>query len=450
MDRRTFLALSASLLSGCQQNQSEQPTEAPLPDRVELEWVADGDWNPTDMAFLPDRDLRYILTHSGEVLLHDADGLRDESLIDLTDQVVTEWEMGMLGIELHPEFADNGRLFLRYSAEPRAGTPEDYSHTFVLSEYQVSDDGTRVDSESERTVVEIPEPQKFHNAGDILFGPEGHLYLPTGDGGNEGDTGPGHADDWYAANEGGNGQDTSENLLGGILRIDVDAEPSEHHRTDGDAPDAPDGDHGYAIPEDNPLVNEEGHRDEYYAWGMRNPWRLSFDDERLFAIDVGQDRWEEVNLVEKGGNYGWNVKEGTHCFDTENMEEHLDECPDETPEDVRGGEPLIDPIIEYPNEEPTDGTVNGDSIIGGHHYRGTDIPGLEGRFVFGDINPAGRLFVGTPSTDEESTEMWETDVLNFTDETADYVGLIHSLARDPEGELYILAREGIYRVTSVD
>jgi len=136
--------------------------------------------------------------------------------------------------------------------------------------------------------------------------------------------------DWYDANAGGNGQDVSENLLGSILRIDVDVDVDGNGGGD---------DRNYAIPDDNPLVGTGG-LDEHYAWGFRNPWRMSFGpDGRLFAADVGQNAYEEVDVVERGGNYGWNVREGTHCFEAES-------CPDETPD----GDPLVDPIIEYPHD----------------------------------------------------------------------------------------------------
>jgi len=198
-------------------------------------------------------------------------------------------------------------------------------------EFDACADGRRVRRDSERTVLEIPEPQGNHNAGDLAFGPDGHLYVAVGDGGSGGDRGRGHVEDWYDANEGGNGQDVTENLLGSVLRIDVDG------RDDGKA---------YAIPEDNPLVGREG-LDEHFAWGLRNPWRMSFDGKELYVADVGQFAREEVSLVTNGGNYGWNVREGIECFGA-------DDCPDETPPDVRGGEPLVDPVVEYPHSGDAD------------------------------------------------------------------------------------------------
>jgi glucose/arabinose dehydrogenase len=404
--------------------------DAPLPDAVGLETLAAGLQAPVDVAVAPDAGRRYVADQPGRIYLHDDEGLREEPLLDLGDRVTAGGERGLLGIALHPEFAANRRLFVRYSSPPRPGTPDDYSHTFVLSEFTATDDGADVDAGSERVVLEIPEPQGNHNAGSIAFGPDGLLYVGVGDGGAGGDRGEGHVDDWYDDTAGGNGQNTTENRLGGILRIDVDGGASETPRDGGGgAADGPD-DRPYAVPEDNPLVDADEHRDAYYAWGLRNPWRFSFDGEAFYVADVGQNRYEEVNLVERGGNYGWNVKEGTHCYGA-------DDCPDRTPEDVRGGEPLLDPVIEYPNESPTADEVNGRSVIGGHVYRGSALPGLEGRYVFGDLAARGRLFVSTPP--ENGTDgLWPTEVVPVVDDHAGKIGRILSFGREPDGELYVL------------
>ncbi|MFB6352911.1 MAG: sorbosone dehydrogenase family protein, partial [Halobacteriales archaeon] len=318
-------------------------------------------------------------------------------------------EKGLLGIALHPDFAANRRLFLRYSAPRRPGTPENYSHTFVLSEFAATADGRRIRRESERPLLEIPEPQANHNAGDLAFGPDGHLFVPVGDGGAAGDQGPGHADDWYDAVPGGNGQDVTENRLGSVLRIDVDEST---------------GDRGYGVPDDNPLVGRPGY-DELYAWGLRNPWRLSFDGEDGYVADVGQNRYEEVDRLEKGGNYGWNVKEGTHCY-------AAGSCPDRTPEAVRGGEPLLDPVIEYAHGGSP---VGGVSVIGGHVYRGDALPGLAGTYVFGDLAANGRLFAATP---RDTDGQWPVRVLEVADADADKLGRLYSFGRDADGEVYAL------------
>ncbi|ELZ20924.1 PQQ-dependent sugar dehydrogenase [Natrinema limicola] len=402
---------------------------------VGIETVAEGLTAPTSLTVADeDADRRFITDQTGQIYVHGPDGLEDEPFLDISDQLVEFMEFderGLLGLAFHPEFADNGQFYVRYSSPPRDGTPEEYDHTFVLSEFQTaSDDNATADPDSERVILEIPEPQFNHNSGNICFGPDGYLYVGTGDGGGANDTGTGHVDDWYDENDGGNGQDTQENLLGAILRIDVDQEGETTP---------------YAIPDDNPLVDQEGELGEHYAWGFRNPWGMSFTDGgELLAADVGQNLFESVNHVQRGGNYSWNVKEGTHCFSTEMPSEPPQNCPQRTPEDVRGGEPLLDPVIEYPHEvsvlEPELGAENGGgnetdagnettsgtetaagnetasgtgvggegvsggqigvSVTGGSLYEGGEISDLEGTYVFGDWsidgqNP-GTVFLARP------------------------------------------------------
>jgi glucose/arabinose dehydrogenase len=254
--------------------------------------------------------------------------------------------------------------------------------------------------------MEIPPPQAHHNAGAIVFGPDGSLFVAVGDGGAGGDQGRGHVEDWYDGVAGGNGQDVTENLLGSILRIDVDTDAER-----------------YAVPDDNPLVRRDG-LGEHYAWGLRNPWRLAFDGETLYAGDVGQSRYEELDRIEKGGNYGWNVKEGTHCYES-------DACPDRTPDSVRGGERLRDPVVEYPH---SGAPVSGVSIIAGNVYRGTDLPGLDGTFVFGDYRAKGELFVASPSDDG----LWDTGVLPVVADDAGKLQQLRAFGRE-NGELYVLS-----------
>lgn len=409
--------------SGEDTEQDATPTETvdrERPKAVNLEPVATGMRAPLDMAFVPETDRRYIAEQQGIVHVHE-DRLREDPLLDLRNEVVTGFEQGLLGIALHPDFADTRRLFVRYSAPSRPDTPSDYSHTFVLSEFQVTADGRHALPESERTVMEIPEPQPNHNAGSIVFGPDGYLYVGVGDGGAGGDQGLGHVTDWYDPVAGGNGQDVTENLLGSILRIDVDTRENEK---------------GYAIPDDNPLVGREGY-DEHYAWGVRNPWRLSVDDGQLYAGDVGQNKFEEIDRVENGGNYGWNVKEGFHCY-------QASECPDSTPERVRGGEPLRDPVVEYPQSGQP---VSGISVIIGNVYRGSAVSGLDGAFVFGDYQADGELFLA-----ERIGSRWPTSVLPIVSEDAENLNRLLSMDRDAAGELYVLGTSenggGVYRLAS--
>jgi len=319
--------------------------------------VADGLTAPVTLQVADeDADRRFIVDQTGYIYVHDDDGLQEEPFLDVSDQLVEFQdfdERGLLGLAFHPEFEENGRFFVRYSSPPREGTPRSTITRSSSQEFRTADEEhSTADPDSERTLLEIPEPQFNHNSGPIAFGPDGYLYVATGDGGGANDTGTGHVEDWYDENEGGNGQDTAENLLGGILRLDVDVD-GETSETSEDGGDAEGDERAYGIPDDNPLVDMDGHRDEtYYAWGMRNPWGgMSFtgDGEFLMA-DVGQNRFESVNHVQRGGNYSWNVKEGTHCFSTETPSEPAEDCPESTPEDVRGGEELLDPVIEYPHD----------------------------------------------------------------------------------------------------
>jgi len=424
--RRRFLTVATlgttAGLAGCVQGSFAGPgssgtDRSGVPETVGLRTVVDGLDAPVAVSFLPDSDRRYVAERDGRVLVLESDGVRQDPLLDLREAVETEGEKGLLGLAPHPNFPDDRRLFVRYSAPLREGMPEDYSHTFVLAAVPITDDGTRARRDEGRRLLEIPEPRPLHNGGDIAFGPEGYLYITVGDSGASPEEG------WHGPGGGGNGQDVTENLLGSVLRIDVDRSPDDD-LGGGDHQRGPAGHRrgAYAIPDDNPLVGREG-LDEHYAWGFRNPWRLSFDGEDLYVADVGQSRFEEVNLVEKGGNYGWNVKEGTHCFKAE-------ECPDETPDRVRGGEPLLDPVIEYPHEN---GPVSGVAVIGGHVYRGSALAELEGRYVFGDFVPEGRLFVATPA---DGDGLWETVAV----ELADAEKLTRALAfgRDESGEVYVL------------
>ncbi|AGB17202.1 glucose/sorbosone dehydrogenase [Halovivax ruber XH-70] len=438
--RRRFLTCAAvgaaTGLAGCAgefsldtTDSDAVPTEVEsVPEAVGLETVVDGLDAPLAVSFVPDAASRYVAERDGRILRHGSDGLQDDPVLDLRETVEPEGEKGLLGMAVHPNFADNRRLFVRYSGPLREGMPADYSHTFVLAEFEVTADGTRAPRDTERRILEIPEPRDLHNGGDLAFGPDGFLYVSVGDSGAAPEEG------WHGPGGGGNGQDVTENLLGSILRLDVD-EPSSGNRNAADDGRGGQDGRGYAIPDDNPLVGRDG-LDEHFAWGFRNPWRLSFDGDDLYVADVGQSSYEEVNLVENGGNYGWNVKEGTHCFKAE-------DCPDETPDHVRGGEPLVDPIIEYPHEG---GSVSGVSVMGGYVYRGSALPDLHERYVFGDFIPDGRLFVATPSDNDD--ELWSTAAIELDD--AGKLTRILSFGRDDRGEVYVLGTGsedgGLFRI----
>src|SRR4051812_4483183 len=282
-------------------------------------------------------DRLFIIDQIGKIWIIEH-GMRNPiPFLDITSKLVPLSpfydERGLIGFALHPNFERNGRFFVYYTAPPRPGGPEPgatWNNLSRISEFRVSSMNRNMgDLMSERPILELNDPQSNHNGGTLDFGDDGYLYISIGDGGGANDVGPGHVRDWYAANEGGNGQDIDSNLFGNILRLDVD--------------------HGapYTIPRDNPFVGRRG-LDEIYAYGFRNPFRFSFDmggSHQLIAGDAGQVLWEKKDLVKKGGNYGWNVKEGRHCFSTANPSSVPASCPMMDP----FGNLLRDPVIEINN-----------------------------------------------------------------------------------------------------
>ena len=319
-------------------------------------------------------------------------------------------ERGLLGLAFHPEYEHNGLIYT-YTSEPVAGDADfstipdgvDANHQAVIREWQVPHQHRTdavVDPSSSRVLLTVDEPQFNHNGGAISFGPDGMLYIALGDGGNADDQGDGHA-------EGGNGQDLSDgNVLGKILRID----PMGHNSANG----------SYGIPSDNPFVGEQG-ADEIFAYGFRNPFRISFDTDsgHLIAADVGQNDIEEIDVVVSGGNYGWPVKEGSYLFDMNGDD------PGFTT-DYSAGVPagMIDPVAEYDHDE-------GVSITGGFVYRGSDIDELDGSYVFGEWT--GRLF---HLTDDHS-------IAELNPVGQDGVGFrITGFGQDRGGEMYLLGQEG--------
>jgi glucose/arabinose dehydrogenase len=287
-------------------------------------------------------------------------------------------------------------------------------------------------------------PYMNHNGGTIAFGPDNMLYLSVGDGGNKNDIGIGHTPNI------GNAQDITK-LLGKILRFDVD-------RGDGKGP-----------ARDNPFRGKPG-RDEIYAYGFRNPYRFSFDmggSRQLFVGDAGQALFEEVSIVIKGGNYGWNIKEGTHCFNPQDEEDPPEECRDTG----YMGEPLIDPVIEYGHPEEEEGAaatqqadeseIVGEVVVGGYVYRGEAIPDFAGQYVFGDWSREedegdGSLLIAKPN--ESGSGLWEIRQLEIAG-SAD--GRLHhfivGFGQDAVGEVYVLVKDTlgptgdtgkIYKLTS--
>jgi glucose/arabinose dehydrogenase len=385
--------------------------------RVKLEPFAMGFTAPMELISADDGTGRmFLVDQIGVVKIVEANGtVLDEPFLDLRGKMV--WlgasydERGLLSLAFHPSFADNGRIFVFYSAPLRPGAPQGWNCTNRLSEFSISeDDANKVNMTSEKIILQVDKPQMNHNGGTIAFGPDGYLYVPLGDGGGANDVGRGHAPD-------GNGQNLTT-LLGKILRIDVDK------KDEGKA---------YGIPADNPFVAREGVLPEIYALGFRNPWRIAFDvggDKSLFVSDAGQNLWEEVDIVTKGGNYGWNIREGTHCFDPRSPNKSPDSCPDKNAR----GEQLIDPIIEY-------GHDLGRVVVGGYVYRGQALPEMYGKYIFADwsndfAKGNGTLLVATP-TDKG---LWSLEEIEIAGRPGGRLGLfIRSFGMDEKGEIYVLA-----------
>jgi glucose/arabinose dehydrogenase len=383
--------------AGCQDADQVVSAPAPTPSVVALQSsmepaltidvkvVAEGLNSPIQVVSADDRTRRlFIIDQSGVIRILTRKGvLLPTPFLDVTTRMVPLMpgfdERGLLGLAFHPDYRKNGRFFVYYSAPLRAGAPAGYNHTARISEFRVSTNPNIANPGSERVILEVDKPQFNHNGGTLAFGKDGFLYISLGDGGGANDVGLGHVEDWYADNGGGNGQDKEANLLGNILRIDIDKGTP------------------YGIPRSNPFVGKDG-LDEIWAYGLRNPYRMSFDtedDHRLFVGDAGQGRWEEVSIVVRGGNYGWNVREGTHCFDAENNTVEPASCPRAEPD----GTPLRDPVIEYANSAQAGGI--GVTVIGGNVYRGNRIKSLRGMYVFGDFSrgfspPDGTLLAARP------------------------------------------------------
>ncbi|WP_135366541.1 PQQ-dependent sugar dehydrogenase [Halosimplex halophilum] len=421
---------------------------------VGVEQVADGPLvNPVTLRSVPGEENTYVLVDQpGQVYVHGEDGLEDEPVLDIADRVLMEPEerdgfdeRGFLGLDFHPNFEETGQFYVRYSAAEPAGDglvgpgdrefPDDFDHIEVLSVFETDGDQefTSVDPDSEEVILEVPSPQFNHNGGEVVFGPDGYLYTTIGDGGNAHDIGLGHVEDWYDENEGGNAQNVEANLLGKVLRIDVGAagettgtatgtETATAPPTDGEGTaTTAGGDLPYEIPSDNPFVGTSGY-DEIYAYGLRNPWRMSFDGDTLIAADVGQALFEEVDVIENGGNYGWNVKEGFHCFSPETPTEVPAECPDSEPDEAPyDGSEFVDPVLEYPHQYQNQSV--GISITGGYVYDGDAISELSGQYVFGDwsasfVEPQGRLFAAMPSETAADGEETTTGTATPAETTA--------------------------------
>jgi glucose/arabinose dehydrogenase len=362
--------------------------------------------------------------------------------LDIESRLVPEREnfdeRGLLGLAFHPNFGDanlpgSDKFYVYYSAPQPNGDPNHptnpVNHQSVIAEYSVVGPGSNMaDPASERILLSFDQPQFNHNAGFVGFGGDGMLYITTGDGGGGGDNEPGHTGGGPDNPMGGlgNSQDRS-NLLGKALRID----PLGNDAAGGQ----------YGIPGDNPFLGEPNVREEIFAYGLRNPWRATFDNGpggtgRFVVADVGQGLVEEVNLVESGGNYGWRIKEGTFDFDNTVV-----------PDPVV---PLLDPIAQYQHPGASLGlTEVGLSITGGVVYRGDDFPELAGKYVFGDWSngfamPNGTL-LGLEETAAGQFELSILDVLG-----GNPIGeFIQAFGLDENGEVYV-ATKGTLAPSALD
>lgn len=351
---------------------------------IALETIASGLPTPVGVVHAGDASGRlFIVLQEGLIAIHDGVRLLPTPFLDVGALVSCCGEGGLLGLAFHPDYADNGLFYINYT---------DDSGDTVVARYQVSAAPDLADPASASIVLTVAQPFANHNGGQIAFGPDGFLYIGLGDGGSGGDPGD-------------RAQDLSE-LLGKLLRIDVD----------GGAP--------YAVPPDNPFVGVPGARPEIWAYGLRNPWRFSFDRRtgELFIGDVGQSDREEIDLQPAGGpggeNYGWRLMEGSLCFDP--------------PVDCNDGS-LFLPILEYSHLE-------GDcSVTGGFRYRGAGYPQMLGLYFYADFC-SGRIWAAS----EQGGGTWSTtEVLNTTD-------LFTTFGEDEAGELYIAGQSGgsgiVYRI----
>lgn len=371
-DRATPTSISPTTPSNTETPGQTPPAQTPFPDPNAYAWqpIVDGLQRPVDLQFDGSGRL-FVLEKVGRILIIENNQLIGTPFLDISDRVGSSGnEQGLLGLAFHPKYKENGRFFVNYT---------DNSGNTVIARFQVSSDPNVADPNSEVKILGVDQPFPNHNGGVLAFGPDGYLYAGLGDGGSAGDPL-------------GNGQNTQV-LLGKILRLDVDSQEP------------------YAIPAGNPFGNE------IWAYGLRNPWRLSFDRSTndLYIGDVGQDMWEEIDFLPAGSpggaNFGWSIREGAH--------------------DYKGGntQGLIDPVAEYSHPE------GGCSVTGGYVYRGS-MPEWNGIYLYGDYCTG--MIWGLVHTDSG----WQRQLLFDLDVT------ITSFGQDRSGEVYLVSDNGgVFRLT---
>lgn len=422
-----------------------QPLTNPIPAvipqgtvKVELETVVSGLTAPIDMSPSPDDTGRlFIVDQAGKIVIIHAGILLNVPFLDVTNRLVSPLgiigthdendfdERGLLGMAFHPDFLNSTspgfRKIYTFTSEPDSGSADfvtEFDPTVincqsVIAEWSVSmADPNVIDTSSRREIMRISKPQFNHNGGMLAFGPDGYLYISLGDGGAGNDSGLGHGPN-------GNGQNLNV-VLGKFLRID----PLDPSTTPGSS-DAVSTNGRYRVPATNPFVGIPG-IDEIYAYGLRNPFRFCFDSVTgdLITGDAGQNYIEEIDIIVAGGNYGWNLKEGTFRFDpqTGNVSNYLTGLPSA----------LVDPIAQYDHDDGT-------AVIGGYVYRGSAIPELSGKYVFGDFstgfaNPAGRLFYA-----DINTGTIHEFIIGLDDRNLNLY--LKGFGQDRSGEIYVLASQ---------
>ncbi len=341
---------------------------------------------PVDLAIPPDgSDRLFLVQQFGKITIlpKDRSSAEEITFLDLTDRplIKKQFEEGLLGLAFHPDYAKNRKFYLHY-------TLQDPKHTVISEMQTAADNPARADPSTERILLNIPQPYWNHNSGNLLFGPDGFLYIGVGDGGKANDP-----------------HRLSQNtfvLNGKILRIDVNT-------TSGNRP--------YGFPSDNPFLDKPGHHPEIFALGLRNPWGMNFHPKtkELWLADVGQGAYEEINIIKNGGNYGWSYLEATHPANAHD---------DKPPKDAK----FIDPIHQYDR-------LSGISITGGLHYRGKAVPSLQGQYIYGDWG-FGTLW----ALDHQNEKTTNQKIFTRPESQRQFKPT--AFVEDAQGELLILSHDG--------